>query len=831
MPAASRGYGASTDTRARTIRPNQRTSRSPSPNTRISSECVPRPIPILPEVVDFQPNKKKAPPSFHQQIRVVDDGSATPRHVRLTHYAMPYSYKVMTNTGLMKSFGAVFQPLAEYPADEGEVPLIDHSQGEGIIRCSGCRGYLNSFCQWLQNGYEWRCPICRAMNKTPAWYYCATDSRMQRQDRLERSELCRGVVDYVAPAAYLREDRKNCNFLFIVDVSTLSISNGMAESVFLYLAHYLQTTYLDAPEARDSDVHFGLLTYSTKVEFHDIYKRKIYIMADVEDPFAVLPAKVVMIPVAQPAESAEEDPLAMFVDYLNTIYDNYANSRTGVDDGCCFGSAVKLGHEVLSEMGGKAVLFQADAPSIGVGKIDSTVDMGSQNACTEMSAWYGEFATKIAHDGVSFDLFCNASRNLHLPTVHSLVNSTGGNIFFYKNYNDESDREALERDLELVLTRYQAVDCQAVVRVPDGVDVNTVITNGLVDNDKNIILSHIHEKSTISITLMVNSDQQGKKLCVLQLAILYTPMNGDSLIRVITAAIPISRASTEIFRTSHLDTVGCMISRVAMADVINPVTPTDIKSGRLSVSEQCTECLYRYRKHCAPRSSSGQLILPEQLKTLPLFSLGVMKSLVFTKELPLDERIHLINKFLYTTLPELSFNFYPRLHRLDTLEDNMLVWMDDGSFVKPPIIPLSRKELASEGLYILCNGSAIFLCIGEDCADEILEGLLEHRDSGIVALMEEPAEDPESLLGRIQALVDDWRYSSSSFLPVIVLSRPSSNTQRTAGDLVFLANFIEDAARRHSSREQRKTDQFHMSYIDYLVFCHGAIRQKQAANH
>eukprot|EP00493_Phyllostaurus_siculus_P001136 UN01144 len=181
-----------------------------------------------------------------------------------------------------------------------------------------------------------------------------------------------------------------------------------------------------------------------------------------------------------------------------------------------------------------------------------------------MSAWYGEFATKISTRRRQLRFILQ--RLTQSSSTHSAFISEQHwrKHIFLKNYNDESDREALERDLELVLTRYQAVDCQAVVRVPDGVDVNTVITNGLVDNDKNIILSHIHEKSTISITLMVNSDQQGKKLCVLQLAILYTPMNGDPLIRVITVAIPISRASTEIFRTSHLDTVGCMISRVAM---------------------------------------------------------------------------------------------------------------------------------------------------------------------------------------------------------------------------------------------------------------------------
>lgn len=829
MPAASRGYGANPDGRARTIRPDQRSSRSPSPNTRISSECVPRPIPILPEVIEFEPSKKKSPPGFHQPMRVLDDGCATPRHVWLTHYSVPYSYKVLTHTGLTNSFGAVFQPLADYPPDEAEVPLIDHSQGE-IIRCSGCRGYLNSYCQWLQNGYEWRCPICKALNKTPAWYHCNTNSRFQRDDRHERSELCRGVVDYIAPASYCRDDRKTCNFLFIVDVSRLSINNGMAETVFLYLAYYLQTTYLDVEGARNSDVHFGLLTYSNKVEFHDIYKRKIYMMADVDDPFAVLPANVVMIPVAKP-ENADEDPLELFVGYLNAISDNYTNMKSNSDSqpGCCFGSAIHLGHEVLREIGGKVLLFQADSPSTGIGKISSN-DLGNQNKCLEMSDWYGEFSTKIARDGISFDLFCNASRNLNLATVHELVNNTGGNIFFYKNYSDENDRESLERDLESVLTRFQAVDCQAVVRSPPGVDVNMVITNGLVDEEKNIFVSHMHEKSTLSITFMVNSDQAGRKLCIIQLAMLYTPLNGDPLIRVITTALPVSRASTEIFRTSHLDTASTMMTRCILADVINPATTTDIDSGRTGVSNQCTECLYRYRRHCAPRSSSGQLILPEQLKTLPLYSLAIMKSPLFTKELPLDERMFLINKFLYTTLYEFSFIFYPRMYRLDSIEENMLVWMEDGNFIKPPIIPLSRKQLTPEGLYILCNGHHIFICVGEECDDSIIDEILQRREDGSVALIEEPSEDPESFLGRVQALVDEWRFQTSNFLPIVVLSRPIPKATRTAGDLVFLSNFIEDAARRQSSREQRKTDTFHMSYIDYLVFCHGAIRTKFAGN-
>lgn len=37
--------------------------------------------------------------------------------------------------------------------------------------------------------------------------------------------------------------------------------------------------------------------------------------------------------------------------------------------------------------------------------------------------------------------------------------------------------------------------------------------------------------------------------------------------------------------------------------------------------------LYSYRKRCAPESSSGQLILPETLRVLPLFALCAHKML------------------------------------------------------------------------------------------------------------------------------------------------------------------------------------------------------------
>lgn len=53
------------------------------------------------------------------------------------------------------------------------------------------------------------------------------------------------------------------------------------------------------------------------------------------------------------------------------------------------------------------------------------------------------------------------------------------------------------------------------------------------------------------------------------------------------------------------------------------VTTTPVAQERERMSGQCVNILYTYRKFCATASSSGQLILPEALKLLPLYTMGM----------------------------------------------------------------------------------------------------------------------------------------------------------------------------------------------------------------
>ena len=59
-----------------------------------------------------------------------------------------------------------------------------------------------------------------------------------------------------------------------------------------------------------------------------------------------------------------------------------------------------------------------------------------------------------------------------------------------------------------------------------------------------------------------------------------------------------------------------------------------LQSLREQMVTKCVNTLFSYRKFCATTSSSGQLILPEALKLLPLYTLAAQKGTLMRSEIP-----------------------------------------------------------------------------------------------------------------------------------------------------------------------------------------------------
>lgn len=86
------------------------------------------------------------------------------------------------------------------------------------------------------------------------------------------------------------------------------------------------------------------------------------------------------------------------------------------------------------------------------------------------------------------------------------------------------------------------------------------------------------------------------------------------------------------------------------------------KQVRENLMNQCAQILACYRKNCASPSSSGQLILPECMKLLPVYTNCIIKSAILQAvDINTDDRSYQMHLANAMTIGETCAFFYPRL--------------------------------------------------------------------------------------------------------------------------------------------------------------------------
>merc|ERR1711931_590958 len=128
----------------------------------------------------------------------------------------------------------------------------------------------------------------------------------------------------------------------------------------------------------------------------------------------------------------------------------------------------------------------------------------------------------------------------------------------------------------------------------------------------------------------------------------------------------------ELYRNCDLGTVVNFLAKQNISRLME-TSPKVVKEGLMS---QCATILACYRKNCVSPSSAGQLILPECMKLLPLYTNCLLKSdaLAGGADLGCDDRA-----FHMSTVSSMDVNssvtyFYPRLiplHDVNPDESNI----------------------------------------------------------------------------------------------------------------------------------------------------------------
>jgi Sec23/Sec24 helical domain len=317
----------------------------------------------------------------------------------------------------------------------------------------------------------------------------------------------------------------------------------------------------------------------------------------------------------------------------------------------------------------------------------------------------------------------------------------------------------------------------------------------------------------------------------LQLAVLHTNVHCKKVVRVLNLTLTSSSDPSVLFRHSDLDCTVAAITKIAAHRALTlplsiaPNVPisglaslADTTSARDWVVAVAVEILKQYRMHCSPQSSRGLLILPEPLKLLPLYTLGILKHSAFSENVAslrksslgpvtvqnlhrlsvrASERAFELRRLLSCTVRNTVCALYPRFYSLRSLTDdtgggeggegveliersrsqsprnsrNSSLYLSSqsptnsgtdspvpalGTITLPPcgmlgpqslhaLLPsplaVTSEALESDGLYLLDDGSIIWLIVGKSVPIEWLECVIQ----GVDAPLEGPHK-PQKIL-------------------------------------------------------------------------------------
>lgn len=279
---------------------------------------------------------------------------------------------------------------------------------------------------------------------------------------------------------------------------------------------------------------------------------------------------------------------------------------------------------------------------------------------------------------------------------------------------------------------------------------------------------------------------------------------------MLTQQLTVTSQLANVFRGADVDAIMNFSLRACLQSCIS----STVQSGRDKVLKTTINSLHAYRKSCAQSSSLAQLILPESLKLLPLYSLGLLKTTLLRKgsDVSSDDRSFLIAAFNSMPIITVIRYMYPMLvplHNCDQVENCGSILEDQVTMAMPGYVSTSSEKLESEGVYLLDTGLSLYIWVGKHASPSVLHGIfgVENFDEVLTdsfpLLETHLSQTVNRILNYVQEQGQFWR-------PVEVLK------EKHPGEAKLYASLVED----------KSAPGYNYSYVEFLCHIHTQIQQK-----
>ncbi|KAJ2684261.1 COPII coat Sec23p-Sfb3p heterodimer component [Coemansia sp. RSA 1285] len=731
------------------------------------------------------------------KFTAIDEGNSNPRSVRLTMYNIPHTEELLKASHL--PLGMVVQPLADLDPAEEPVKLIDFGE-EGPIRCLRCKTYINPHMSFINGGKNFVCNMCSHENPVADDYFCNLDMVGRRLDREVRPELSKGTVEFVATKDFITREPAPTSFVFAIDVTWGAVQSGLVAQAAAAIKDAIYGGMGLPPGTK-----VGIITFDRSAHFYSLLpsleQAQMMVVPDIQDVFVPINDGFVV----DPYESQ-----SVIEGLLDAMPSMFAKNRTAEP---VLGAVVQATHDALRSRGGKLFVFQSALPTFGPGSLKQRDDPKLHNTDKERTlfepqdSFYHDWAVKLVEEGICCSVYMFPSTYMDAATLSQLSTVTGGELHMYPRFDGSRDGKRFAADLRADAQRTYGGSGVLRIRTSDGLRVEEHYGNMYMRNHVDVELAGITSDSAIGAVFQYDGKLDEKQDVYFQIALLYTTSDGQRRIRVHNLAIPCTTLIGNMFRHSEVDTSMNLISKMAIAEAYT----APLKGVREKLIDRCVQILTAYRRNCASGSSPGQLILPEQYKLSPLYTLALLKSPAIRggADVPVDQRIyHMCLLRQYSVRQSMDY-FYPRIVPLHTLPDSETSAYDEVDAIElPAFVRASYTILDPAGAYLLSSCGELTLWVGRQAPSAFLQEAFGAAsiDQIDVSTMSLPGLDTK-LNRKIHALAKQLVPTRADFVSTHIVRQGMDQAES-----MFASKLVED----------RNND--NMTYVDFVCAVHRQIQ-------
>jgi len=774
----------------------------------LDPDSMPNPIQVMADdkaahnTGEFVTNEKgKVPPLVTTPFLTRDQGNSGPRMMRSTMYSVPDNPDMKKQTGV--PLGLVLSPLAE--TADGEYPPPVVNLGElGPVRCLRCKAYMCPFMTFTDGGKRFQCSFCKATTEVPQEYFQHLDHTGQRMDKYERPELCLGTYDIVATKDYCRDSKPPSppGILFAIDVSYPMMKEGIVHIICQNMKEILKNLPVDtAAGFTESKMKVGFMTYDSKINFYNcnsaLAQPQQMTVGDVDDMFVPM-AEGLMVDI-----SKSEAVIDSLLQSIPMMFSETRETET------MLGPVIQAGKEAFKAAGmaGKLVIFHHNLPvAAAPGQLKNRDDrkcLGTdkeKTVLTPQTKFYNDLGQECVGVGCSVDLFLFNNAYIDIATLSQVCRLTGGQVYKYTYFQADLDGERFISDLAHNISRPVVFDSIMRIRTSTGVRPTDFFGSFFMANTTDMELASVNSDMALACEIKHDDKLTDEDGVYIQAALLYTSVSGQRRLRICNLALNTCDNMGELYRNCDLDTVVNFLAKQSISRLME-TGPKAVKEGLMS---QCATILACYRKNCASPSSAGQLILPECMKLLPLYTNCLIKSDALSggSDLGCDDRAFHMSCVSSMDVSSSVVYFYPRLiplHNTSAEEKGV-----------PDQIRCTIEKVRDDGVYLLENGIHILMFVGLATDPGWIQDVFGVATAAQIDIDKTKLIERDNPTSR--RICEIYRTVTKSRARTMKLTIVR---QRDKLEIVFKHFLCEDRSTASDS---------HFSYVDFLCHMHKEIR-------